>query len=106
MRQVLQILHYLKHARMLDMPYVIEFRNGRYFQSLESEQSGPLATAQTFKTKEAADQFMRQHEWIVFNGGIVTPKPTPAQLQRDIDRIFEREPLPLRRVYRPRKGWD
>lgn len=51
--------------------YVIEFRNGNYFQSLEDENSGPLSTAQTFASKDEAKTLMRQNEWILFNGGCV-----------------------------------
>ncbi|MBU0624722.1 hypothetical protein KKF05_00050 [Patescibacteria group bacterium] len=53
--------------------WVIEFRNGGLFQNLEATNSGPLETAQRFETKEAAERFMQQNEWIYDNGGMVIP---------------------------------
>jgi hypothetical protein len=50
--------------------WVIEFRNGSFFQSLEAEHGGPRASAQQFRSERAADLFMREHEWILFNGGM------------------------------------
>lgn len=50
--------------------HVIEFRNGRFFQNLEADNSGPLATAQVFPSMKAADSFMRQNDWIYMNGGM------------------------------------
>lgn len=53
--------------------YVIEFRNGSFFQNLTSERGGSRATAQRFSTKREAETFMNQHSWIMFNGGMVLP---------------------------------
>jgi len=50
--------------------YVIEFRDGSFFQSLEADHGGPKATAQRFESIHAADNFMRSHEWILFYGGM------------------------------------
>jgi hypothetical protein len=50
--------------------WAIEFRNGSFLQTLEAERGGPAATAMRFATKDAADAFMRKHEWISFNGGM------------------------------------
>lgn len=55
------------------MKYVIEFRNGSFLQNLAADHGGPRATAQRFDTAEEAESFMRQHEWIMFNGGMVLP---------------------------------
>ncbi len=51
--------------------YAIEFRNGSYFQGLDADRGGSLATAQTFSSEGEADDFCHKHEWILFNGGMV-----------------------------------
>lgn len=53
--------------------YVIEFRNGSFFQSLTADRGGSRATAQRFTSSQQAEDFMRQHEWILANGGMVLP---------------------------------
>lgn len=53
--------------------FVIEFRSGSYFQHLGSETGGALESAATFETKETAEEIIRQHWWIGFNGGMVVP---------------------------------
>ena len=55
------------------MQYVIEFRNGGYFQNLEAENSGPKETAQKFNSKQECVEFMNKHEWIYFNSGVEKP---------------------------------
>lgn len=50
--------------------WVIEFRSGTFFQNLEAERGGPKETAQKFDSKQEAEEFMSQHEWILFNGGM------------------------------------
>lgn len=55
------------------MQYVIEFRNGSFFQNLTSERGGSRATAQRFNSAPAAEIFMSRHSWIMFNGGMVLP---------------------------------
>lgn len=60
--------------------YVIEFRSGTFFQNLDADKGGPRETAQRFDTADAADDFMREHEWILFNGGMAVPaEPTTVQ---------------------------
>lgn len=50
--------------------YVIEFRNGSFFQNLEADRGGLLASAQKFNSKEEAEKFMDIHPWIYINGGM------------------------------------
>lgn len=52
---------------------VIEFRSGTYFQSLASNNGGPMATAQRFDSAENADALMRAYPWIMGNGGMAVP---------------------------------
>ncbi len=52
----------------MQQEYVIEFRSGSFFQNLEADNGGKMATAQRFASKKKADDFMREHEWISFNG--------------------------------------
>lgn len=52
------------------MQYVIEFRNGSFFQNLEAENSGPKETAQKFNSKQECVEFMDKHDWVYFNGGM------------------------------------
>jgi hypothetical protein len=52
---------------------VIEFRSGTYFQSLAADHGGPITTAQAFESEDVAEEFMREHDWILFNGGMVVP---------------------------------
>lgn len=58
------------------MKYAIEFRNGSYLQSLEADHGGPKHTAMLFDTAKAAEAFIRKHEWILFNGGMVVSVPS------------------------------
>ena len=50
--------------------WVIEFRNGSFFQSFEADQGGPRETALRFDSKEKTKAFMDAHEWIYSNGGM------------------------------------
>jgi hypothetical protein len=50
--------------------WLIEFRNGAFFQSLVSDFSGPAKTAQKFATMYDVDSFVTDNEWILFNGGM------------------------------------
>jgi hypothetical protein len=72
------------------MSHVIEFRSGSFLQ-LEAT-SGPLETAMRFGSAEEADQFMKERQWIVFNGGMVMPEPASAH-QRELERAWQ-------------QGWD
>jgi len=51
--------------------YIIEFRNGSFFRCLEDDNGCKREDAKQFKSKEKANSFMRKHEWIRFNGGMV-----------------------------------
>ena len=55
------------------MQYIIEFRNGSFFQNLNADHGGPRETAQRFDSEAEVDAFMRDHEWILFNGGMALP---------------------------------
>lgn len=55
--------------------WVIEFRNGSFFQSLEADHGGPLETAQKFDSKEEAEELMNQNPWIYMNGGMAITMP-------------------------------
>lgn len=59
--------------------YVIEFRNGTFFQSLEADHGGPLASAQRFGSEQEAKMFCHRHMWILLNGGMVMAEPSNAQ---------------------------
>lgn len=52
------------------MQYIIEFRNGSFFQNLEAERGGPKETAQKFNSKQECIDFMNKNQWIYFNGGM------------------------------------
>lgn len=60
--------------------YVIEFRSGTFFQNLEADNGGPRNTAQCFTSVKEADSFMRRHEWILMNGGMVLPQDPKDKL--------------------------
>lgn len=51
----------------------IEFRSGSYFVDLDSPRGGTLTYAFRWPTEQAAEDFMSQHEWILYNGGMVVP---------------------------------
>jgi hypothetical protein len=53
--------------------WVIEFRSGSFFQSLDADNGGPAKTAQQFATYAEADAFVDAHTWIAFNGGMPYP---------------------------------
>ena len=53
--------------------WVIELRNGSYFQNLDADEGGPIKTAQRFDSKEAAEEFMDHNLWIYHNGGMAIP---------------------------------
>lgn len=57
------------------MTYIIEFRNGSYFTSLEALNGGPVKQAKLFPSKAKAEAFMDKHKWILFNGGMVVKNP-------------------------------
>jgi hypothetical protein len=49
--------------------WVIEFRSGNYFRGLEYDHGGPIHDARKFRDMRAVDDFVAQHEWILWNGG-------------------------------------
>ncbi len=51
--------------------FVIEFRNGSFFQNLEADHGGPTETAQKFGSEAEAKMFCHRHMWILMNGGMV-----------------------------------
>jgi len=50
--------------------WAIEFRNGSFFQNLESDFGGPRSSAARFDSKKETEAFMKQHEWLYHNGGM------------------------------------
>lgn len=52
------------------MKYIIEFRNGSFFGSLNNENGCKRGEAKQFVSKKKAESFMRKHEWILVNGGM------------------------------------
>lgn len=57
--------------------WVIEFRNGSFFQNIEAETGGPLETAHRFASREDIDRFYEAHGWILANGAMALYKPDP-----------------------------
>jgi hypothetical protein len=53
--------------------WIIEFRNGGFFQNCKTDRSGPKGSAQRFGSKDEAEAFMDKHQWIYFNGGMAVP---------------------------------
>lgn len=51
--------------------YIIEFRNGSYFQDISATNGGAKETAQRFNSRESTERFMDVHPWIYANGGMV-----------------------------------
>lgn len=51
--------------------FAIEFRSGSYFENLDAEHGCTVERARRWETREEAERFMRRHEWILMNGGMV-----------------------------------
>lgn len=51
--------------------YVIEFRSGTYFRSLDDDHGVGIGQARRFATMREADDLMEENEWILFAGGCV-----------------------------------
>ncbi len=49
----------------------IEFIDGGYFQGLGIDRSGPAVHAQTFASKEDAEDMLKSHYWLSAKGGMV-----------------------------------
>lgn len=60
---------------MNDGDWVIEFRNGRFFIDQVSDRGGTINEARHFEEKEDAEIYMKQHYWIMMNGGMVIKRP-------------------------------
>ena len=58
-----------------NMKYLIEFRSGSFFRDLADEHGSSRANARRFDSRQSAENFMRRHEWILFNGGMVVEVP-------------------------------
>jgi len=56
--------------------YVIEFRSGAFFQSLDAKTGGPIVTAQRFASRRDATKLADEHPWIWANGGCVLDADT------------------------------
>ena len=57
------------------MTYIIEFRNGSYFTSLEALNGGPVKQAKLFPSKAKAEACMVKEMWFLFMGGLVVKIP-------------------------------
>lgn len=55
------------------MKHIIEFRNGSFFKSLSHDTGVEKKDAKQFPSKKTANDFMKKHQWILFNGGMVLP---------------------------------
>lgn len=53
---------------------VIQFRSGTFFRDLDDKNGTSRDRARVFPSKGAADAFMREHEWILFNGGMAVAR--------------------------------
>lgn len=64
-------LHYYFEKEIVkEEEWVIEFRNGSFFQDLKNDNGGPKESAQKFDSEKAAETFMDTHQWIYINGGM------------------------------------
>jgi hypothetical protein len=45
--------------------YVIEFRNGSFFQNLEADHGGPKKTAQKFNSKQECVEFIKKNPLVI-----------------------------------------
>lgn len=59
-----------ERGKMKSAKWVIEFRNGSFFQNLEEDHGGTKESAQKFDSEKAAQTFMDTHQWIYTNGGM------------------------------------
>jgi hypothetical protein len=51
--------------------YIIEFSDGSFFQNVDADHGGSLATAQRFGSVKEANAIMDKERWIALNGGVV-----------------------------------
>ena len=61
------------------MKVIIEFRNGSFFHSLAADQGVVREQAKQFPSPAAANRFLRKHEWILMNGGMIVPLAKPVK---------------------------
>jgi hypothetical protein len=54
-----------------DTWYVIEFRSGSFFRSLEDDHGVSREEARRFESHAEATDFANRHPWIWFNGGMI-----------------------------------
>ncbi len=57
--------------------FMIEFRSGNYFYDLWVERGVDKHNARRFKSKEEAEELMKENPWILANGGMVVPELDP-----------------------------
>lgn len=50
--------------------WAIEFRSGSFFVDHASDRGGSVHQAKRFRSKRAADRFLRRHQWMLWNGGM------------------------------------
>jgi hypothetical protein len=81
--------------RTTEMAWLIEFRNGSFFESLEADHGTTADHAMRFATKADAERFMNEHAWIYMNGGMALERIAGAQelrkaLSEALDLLDER----------------
>jgi hypothetical protein len=62
--------------------FAIEFRSGSYFQDLDAEHGCTIERSQRWPTRDEAERFMDQHEWILMNGGMVVEVPAGNVMEK------------------------
>ena len=67
----------LGQAKVFNLQWGVEFRNGGWLQTFEADDSGPFDTAMKFDSKEETEAFMDEHNWVYMNGGMAKQVKTP-----------------------------
>ena len=62
-------------AQISPKSFAIEFRSGSYFENLEAERGCTVDRARRWPSRDEAEDFMIEHEWLAFNGGMVVEVP-------------------------------
>lgn len=91
------------HAKPSDGDWVIEFRNGAFFQNLEADHGGPLVTAQRFASKDDVSDFFRKHGWLLLNGAMAMCSP-PTGAAQDVAKAHMHEAKRL--IREAWQAWD
>lgn len=70
-REIDALAEQIKRLVSPGQAFVIEFRSGSYFRDLAADRGCAVDHAHRWSTRYEAEAFMRKHEWIIFNGGMV-----------------------------------